>query len=183
MATTADYLNKLITQKNTLVDNLVTKGVSATQDETLETLIPKVLEISGGGSEGIYPIGEDSRPTGDVIISEGITSLYKYVFNNNKNVKSVLLPKSLTILNTEAFRDCTNLTNVTTQGQGLTFGSGVFYNNKSLTNEACNALCQNIEAFTVIGSTDGIFEGCTALTDIQVDWCNNYMFEGCTGLK
>ena len=47
MATTADYLNKLVTQKNTLADNLVTKGVDATHDETLETLVPKVLNISG----------------------------------------------------------------------------------------------------------------------------------------
>lgn len=50
MATTADYLNKLVEQKNTLADNLVTKGVTATHDETLETLVPKVLEISGGSS-------------------------------------------------------------------------------------------------------------------------------------
>ena len=39
MATTAEYLNKLVTQKNTLADNLVTKGVTATHDETLETLV------------------------------------------------------------------------------------------------------------------------------------------------
>lgn len=50
MATTADYLNKLVEQKNALADNLVTKGVTATHDETLETLIPKVLDISGGGT-------------------------------------------------------------------------------------------------------------------------------------
>lgn len=49
MATTADYLNKLVSQKNALADNLVTKGIDATHDETLETLVPKVLEISGGG--------------------------------------------------------------------------------------------------------------------------------------
>ena len=46
MATTADYLNKLVDQKNALADNLVTKGVDATHDETLDTLVPKVLEIS-----------------------------------------------------------------------------------------------------------------------------------------
>lgn len=50
MATTADYLNKLITQKNTLADNLVTKGITATHDETLETLVPKVLNITSGES-------------------------------------------------------------------------------------------------------------------------------------
>ena len=49
MATTADYLNKLVEQKNTLADNLVTKGVTATHDETLETLVPKVLDISSSG--------------------------------------------------------------------------------------------------------------------------------------
>lgn len=52
MATTAEYLNKLVTQKNALADNLVTKGVEATHDETLETLVPKVLEIDGGGDTG-----------------------------------------------------------------------------------------------------------------------------------
>ena len=46
MATIGDYLNKLVTQKNALADNLVTKGVTASHDETLETLVPKVLEIT-----------------------------------------------------------------------------------------------------------------------------------------
>lgn len=50
MATTADYLNKLVEQKNTLADNLVTKGITATHDETLETLVPKVLNITSGES-------------------------------------------------------------------------------------------------------------------------------------
>lgn len=53
MATTADYLNKLVDQKNALADNLVTKGVVATHDETLDTLVPKILEISGSG-ENIF---------------------------------------------------------------------------------------------------------------------------------
>lgn len=48
MATTADYLNKLIIQKNALADNLVTKGIDATHNETLETLVPKVLDINKG---------------------------------------------------------------------------------------------------------------------------------------
>lgn len=53
MATTAEYLNKLVEQKNTLADNLVSKGVSASHDETLDTLVPKILEISGSG-ENIF---------------------------------------------------------------------------------------------------------------------------------
>lgn len=56
MATTAEYLNKLVEQKNALADNLVTKGVTATHDETLDTLVPKVLNISSS-TESKYAEG------------------------------------------------------------------------------------------------------------------------------
>ena len=113
MATTTDYLNKLVTQKNTLADNLVTKGVSATHDETLETLVPKVLQISGGGggqgNNGIYPIGANGRPTGDVIVPEGVTSLYQYIFYSDTAVTSVTLPTTLTSLDDYASVSYTHL--------------------------------------------------------------------------
>ena len=57
MATTADYLNKLVGQKNTLADNLTAKGVTAAHSETLETLVPKVLEINGGETTGYISDG------------------------------------------------------------------------------------------------------------------------------
>ena len=50
MATTAEYLTQLQTDKATLVTNLVAKGVTATNDETFTTLVPKVADISTGGS-------------------------------------------------------------------------------------------------------------------------------------
>ena len=62
MATTAEYLNKLVTQKNALADNLVTKGVTATHDETLETLVPKVLNISGGSANANWNLYHDPDP-------------------------------------------------------------------------------------------------------------------------
>lgn len=49
MATTQDYLTQLQTDKQNLVNNLVEKGVEATNDETFTSLVPKVLDISGGG--------------------------------------------------------------------------------------------------------------------------------------
>ena len=58
MPTTADYLNDLVAQKKALADNLNTKGVSASDTETLNTLVPKVLDISGGGGDsGSYEKG------------------------------------------------------------------------------------------------------------------------------
>ena len=50
MATTAEYLTQLHRDKATLVTNLVAKGVDATNDETFTTLVPKVADISTGGS-------------------------------------------------------------------------------------------------------------------------------------
>lgn len=59
MSTLTGYLTDLVNQKNLLVDNLVTMGVSATHDEKLNTLVPKVLEIKVGGSDEapeLYPV-------------------------------------------------------------------------------------------------------------------------------
>lgn len=49
MPTIADYLDDLVTQRNALADNLTAKGVPATHAEKFNSLVPKVLEISGGG--------------------------------------------------------------------------------------------------------------------------------------
>ena len=57
MAATADYLNKLVAQKNALADNLTAKGVTAAHSETLETLVPKVLDIGGGETTGYISDG------------------------------------------------------------------------------------------------------------------------------
>lgn len=49
MPTIAELLQELLNQKSTLANNLVIKGVSASTDEKLNTLIPKVLNIESGG--------------------------------------------------------------------------------------------------------------------------------------
>ena len=45
MHTVDEYLDQLATDKETLVDNLETKGVTASDEETFTTLVPKVLDI------------------------------------------------------------------------------------------------------------------------------------------
>ena len=51
MATTNDYLTQLVNDKETLVNNLVEKGVEANANETFTSLVPKVLDIKSGGGE------------------------------------------------------------------------------------------------------------------------------------
>lgn len=48
--TIADYLTDLKAQQKGLADNLTTMGVQASETELLNTLVPKVLEISSGMS-------------------------------------------------------------------------------------------------------------------------------------
>lgn len=50
----SDYLAKLIELKNALAANLIAKGVTATENEKLNTLVPKVLNIKA--SPTVYEI-------------------------------------------------------------------------------------------------------------------------------
>lgn len=69
--TTADYLNQLEQDRQDLVDNLETQGISGlTGDETFTELVPEVLNISGGGgseftghydAEGLTQLGWTSE--------------------------------------------------------------------------------------------------------------------------
>ena len=49
MSTVAELITSLNTQKDALAANLITKGVAAKDTEGFSTLVPKVLEIQGGG--------------------------------------------------------------------------------------------------------------------------------------
>lgn len=182
MATTTDYLNKLIDQKNTLADNLVIKGVTASHDETLETLVPKVLDINGGtGGNGIYPIGEDGRPTGNVVVPEGVTSLYRYIFDSNTSVTSITLPTTLTSLNEYTFYKCTSLTSVKLNDNIANIPMYSFAYT-AITNFTMPQALTNIKSRA--------FANCTRLQNIifkknnDIEYINigNYAFEACSVL-
>lgn len=206
MATTTDYLNKLVTQKNTLADNLVTKGVTATHDETLETLVPKVLNISGGtsGGNGIYPIGKNGRPTGDVIVPSGVITLDKYVFSYNSNVisitfseglvstgsdackndvnlESVSLPSTFKTFGESTFESCGNLTtvNIPNEVTGLLMGQRCFWGCSKLSNESANKLISKSSTIQ-----NYAFSGCKNIKSIEIvaTKFGNYCFQNCSGL-
>lgn len=139
MATTADYLNKLVEQKNALADNLVTKGVEATHDETLETLVPKVLSISsGGGSGGGLQLDENALFTGDIIFPEGVTSIpesyfYRTGIEYTGAVTSITFPTTLTSLGVSAIRYIPTLQTVIFKGNNLkSIGDYCFMANDNL---------------------------------------------------
>lgn len=114
----SDYLQKLVELKNQLVDNLVSKGVEATQDEKLNTLVPKVLEI--GQNTGAYTIEflngntvfNGVRSVTSIKIPNGVTSIGTNAFYQCNNLISITIPKSVTTISSKAFVDCQSLTDV-----------------------------------------------------------------------
>ena len=202
MATTADYLNKLVDQKNILADNLVTKGVEATHDETLETLVPKVLEISGGGGEGIYPIGEDGKFYGEVTVPNHVKTLYRYLFSGT-NVTNVVLQDGLTDIEQYAFSDCTALLSVTLPKTLQTIGTYAFGKNvpklttmtipNDMTNFSINSQafystklsndCINQLTSKAFYIGDSAFRGAANATELTINTIDgSYCFQDCENL-
>lgn len=187
MATTAEYLNKLVTQKNTLADNLVTKGVSATHDETLETLVPKVLEISGGGGSGMQ-YDENALLTGDVVFPEGIITIPNYYFYRTGieytgKVTSITFPSTLETLGESAIRYIPTLHTIIFKGNNLKYiGNYCFMANVNLTElilpegvetiENCAVGYSNVERLHLPASCISInsraFEKSSRLTNVTV---------------
>lgn len=87
----ADKLNELVIQRDNLANNLNTMGVSASTDETLSTLVPKVLDIEtgSGGTEVekgiiINAFDENGRATDIEIVGfTAIPSSYLYYAGYN----------------------------------------------------------------------------------------------------
>ena len=121
MLSTDLYLEQLQTDKQNLVDNLVTKGVSATSDETFTSLVPKVLDIESGSDVEItdasylfYKGARISSLTGLLDICKNVTTCQS-MFQNARTVASIDLSNfdtsNVTDM-TNMFQGCNNLTSL-----------------------------------------------------------------------
>ena len=169
MATTSDYLNQLQTDKQTLVDNLVTKGVNATSDETFTSLVPKVLDIPSNSNIKITDAS--------------------YLFYNNArlNIMNELLNmcKSVTSM-ANMFNRCSQLTEIDLSNfdtSNVTLMNNMFYN------------CSNLQSVVLVGinkayNMSNMFYGCSQLTEIDLSNFDTStaidmqaMFNYCSSLK
>lgn len=120
MATITDKLNQLISDRDDLVDNLTTKGITGlTGDETFTELVPEVLNIPSGGGSVELPTNINLRftnsTTSDFSFLENIDtsnlSSASYMFDACTGLTE--MPTLDTSNVTEmigTFRGCTNLT-------------------------------------------------------------------------
>ena len=172
MSTTSEYLQQLQTDKQNLVDNLVTKGVSATSDETFTELVPKVLDIQSGGS--------------DFVIND---ATYLFAQNSRLDILNDLLALCKNVGScSNMFFASTNLTSVDLSNfntsECINF-NGMFQSCDNLTE--LNVLNFDTSKVTLMTS---MFRSCSKLTKLDISSfstesliMNTYMFYECTNLK
>ena len=65
---------------------------------------------TGGATEqlGIYPVGNDGRPMGNVVVPNNVAVLSDYIFQNNANILTVAFGTDLYKINEYAFQKSTS---------------------------------------------------------------------------
>lgn len=122
MATIQEQINQLKVDKQTLVDNLVEKGVEATSEETFTTLVPKVKDIQSGGdiSEYFNTTYSGTSPTNwvktnlvkkvpDLIIDDSVTSLERFC-QGASFIPKIICNSNVTYMNSMYYQStCKNI--------------------------------------------------------------------------
>ena len=195
MATTNDYLIQLQNDKATLVDNLTTMGVTASDDETFTELVPKILDIESGSdveiTDASYLFYSGARIS-SLIELLGIcknATLCTSMFQNartasidlsNFNTSNVTDMSSM-------FQSCINLTSLDLSN----FNTSNVTNMSSMFNSCVDLSTLNLSNFNTSNVTTmhSMFYNCQSLTEIDLSNFDtssvvffSYMFYNCLKL-
>ena len=188
MPTTSDYLSQLQQDREDLVDNLETQGISdLTGNETFTELVPKVLDIETGGGDtpekGVIfsEWDNDGYPTKVEFV--GMTTIPKdYLYNSYYNATITSKISNVKLNNVEeigqsAFSYNKGLTDLPQSNLLKTIGANAFGGSKIIN---CN-IPSNV---TSLG-TD-CFNGCNLLQSVTLsDYITsipNFCFQSCSSL-
>ena len=158
MATVNDsYIIELERQRAELEGLLRDKGVDIADDETLNTLIPKVSKI--GYNDVMRSIFDG---TIEEFVDDKITQIKLYAFHSCKNLRKVIVPNVSTVYG-QAFSGCSALVEVDLSGVVSLSGmnTSIFQNCTSLTEIALD----NMPEF--VNAAGSAYNGCTALKRIS----------------
>ena len=175
-----------------------------------------VLTISGVPNDNrvcVVPFYSSDFPsnTTSIVISEGITGLSNPSYSNEsyrkymQNIKSVVLPSTLTSIPDNCFKGCTELKEITIPESVNSIGSNAFQNCTSLRSidfeesereqltigSAAFSGCTSLSSITLPEDltyiSSELFENCTALTEMTIPTSVTYIsynaFENCTGIS
>lgn len=158
----ADYLRKLVELKNQLVANLKSMGVSADENEKLNTLVPKVLECKTEQNvefvEGLTTNFNLNTACKSITIPYGVTSIASMAFRGYSRIISIDIPNSVQYIESEAFMHCTSLKSITIPEGVPCISSSTFYNCIDLTSIIIPESVKNIYT--------QVFYFCKNLSDI-----------------
>jgi len=164
--TTTDYLTQLTKDRQDLVDNLETKGISGLSgDETFTELVPEVLNIPSGGGAWEVPDGTlfmgSTWENAPLLDTHNVTNAYR-MFQNCTKMKTI------------SQLDTSNITNM----RQMFSGCSVLGSVPNLNVSSCS-------------SFSGMFDTCLGLENIELSnsTCSSNstyfseMFANCENLK
>ena len=130
------------------------------------------LEYTSNGDGTCYVSGIGTCKDADIIIPSTYDGLlvtaigqnWNYVFGNNQNIRSVVIPDTVTYIDLFAFSGCENL-------ESVTLGSNTFVDEMAFLD------CTSLKTIHLPGNASvggRAFDGCTALESITVDNAHPY---------
>lgn len=134
-------------------------------------IIPSYCNIIGNGAFS------GCKSLSSVIIPDNVTSLGYSAFAGCESLQTVSIPSSLTKLDATLFQDCKSLQSVVIPGTIESVGQAAFSNCISLEQVV---LCEGVQQLGAIA-----FNGCTALTHIEIPQSMTNLssgLRGCTAL-
>ena len=131
-----------------------------------------------------------------------VSAILESGFNSASNLKSIIIPDSVTSIGSSAFSGCSSLTSVTIPDSVTSIGYYAFSSCTSLTSvtipDSVTSIgyrafssCTNLTGITIGNSVtsidNNVFEDCSSLTSVTIPDSVTYIgysaFEGCTSLK
>ena len=164
-----------------------------------------VLTVTGTGSVGWCipnPWEEYRSQITEVVVGDGLTTIYNGAFKNYENLTKVTLGKDVTGIRTAAFEKCINLTTVVFSESLESISSSAFEGCTSLTevtlpgdvriiDRHAFSECTGLTKVKFCGTAETIgewaFYNCNSLTEVEfcgsVDTIGEYAFYKCEKLK
>ena len=182
----AEYLvgkgTTVVAAKIPYVDDNKYVGVQyKVESTTADTPTDKALIYFRDGT-----VGEIAIPANGTITKSLLTTLLTNRSKTAADIKEVIIGSDCKVLDSELFKDCTNLSRVSFMSDTTNLKNSVFKNCTSLTSIRLPAKCTQVGEASGTGAGSS-FEGCINLTSVVVGSTLTTLapntFKGCTELK
>jgi hypothetical protein len=177
LSVTSGEMNNIIGNMTTPITNLTLTGTIDVRDFiTMRDKMPALTEVDLSDVTIVEYVG--TKGTLEWSNTYPANSIPYKAFCDNKKLKNVIVPASVTSIESTAFSGCSGLTSVTIPSSVTSIGGDAFRN------------CFNLASFTIPSSIKSIrtevFHGCSRLSSMiippSVISIENYAFWECTGL-